>query len=138
MRKNYLKPTLTSEEFVSSQYIAACEYETSYKGKCDISGYVFVDNPNEGTWGVYDEGVDEYKYDNTACDNYFETPEKPEYNAFVFTDIEYKQFGTINIPLVGEVPNYKRVGKGTMTRVYNFDDTHVNHNIDPNIHHNVS
>lgn len=125
-KKVYSKPILESETFVPQEYVAKCKYDVSYKGKCDTSGYIFTDTDKDGE---YNEGRDPYKYDNTACEHYFETTEKPEYNAFAFESIEFKSTGLFK--------GYW-VGKGRMTRVYNFDNTHANHFLDDTVHHNVS
>lgn len=126
-KRAYSKPILESETFVPQEYVAKCQYKTSYKGKCDISGYVFTDTDMDG---YYDEKTDPYKYKNTACRRTFETSEEPHLNAFIFPRrewIEGKKGGR----------GYY-VGRGTMTRIFNFDNTHANENIDTTIHHNVS
>lgn len=125
-KKAYIKPVLESETFVPQEYVAKCAYKHSYKGKCDISGYVFTDADMDG---IYDERADPYKYENTACEHYFETKEQPHLNAFIFERREYISTGWFR--------GYY-VGRGKMTRVFNFDDTHANVNIDDTIHHNVS
>lgn len=125
-KRMYIKPVLESETFVPQEYVAKCAYKYSYKGKCDISGYVFTDTDMDG---IYDEKTDPYKYDNTACGRYFETTEKPHKNAFIFSRREWIR--------EGKRGGYY-AGRGNMTRIYNFDDTHANVNIDDTIHHNVS
>lgn len=130
MKKAYVKPSMESEAFVPDGYVSACEYTSSYKGKCDTSGHIFVDTNGNGQ---YDPGVDKYKYDNTACDQFFESATMPEYNAFAFSRMKLNNNGT---PL-WLLDDYWE-GVGTPIRVYNFDDTHANHNLDKEIHHNVS
>lgn len=125
-KKAYIKPVLESETFVPQEYVSKCEYEYSYKGKCDISGYVFTDNNGNG---IYDEKTDSYKYENTACNGYFESDVKPHVNAFIFTDRKWVKTGLWE--------GYY-VGRGTMTPIYNFKDTHANANIDETVRHNVS
>ena len=73
MRKNYVKPTLNSEEFTPEVYCASCKDKgvTTYSASCDTSGYVFSDNgngifDNNGVGVITGNGTDDYKNYNTA------------------------------------------------------------------------
>ena len=77
--KDYVRPMMRSEVFAANEYISAC-----YSGNCNISGAVYMDTNGNGN---YDEGIDKYKYTNSACRESFtvtgaSSPE-PKANAFV-------------------------------------------------------
>ena len=112
MKREYVKPVMMGEAFVANEYVAAC-----YHGVCNISGYVFTDNNGNG---VYDAGIDKYKYYNTACNHDYwirgQNSELPAKNAFVFQDRQWSLF-------------YWE-GVGDPTPVWNFDDTHTTTTMD--------
>lgn len=118
-KRIYKKPELISEAFVPQSYVAACAWdEVEWRGKCDMTGYVFWDSNNNGT---YDAGIDKYASTNTACPDWYITKIKPTQNAFIFAEVTGK--GTFSSP-------YK--GKGTGTRGYRFEepgDTHFTANL---------
>lgn len=68
MRKNYVKPTLTCEKFITQEYCGVCKQNgvTTYSASCDTSGYVFKDTNGNHT---FDNGTDEYLNYNTAGDD---------------------------------------------------------------------
>ena len=79
MKKAYVKPSMESEEFVPSEYVAVCTGAT-YDAWCNHSGYIFHDyNGN----GVIDRG-DDYIYTNDACGEHYRSEEMPEFNALAF------------------------------------------------------
>lgn len=80
MKKAYVKPAIETETFVANRCVAACENPSSYVGYCDISGPVYMDTNNNG---VYDDGIDQYSYTNTACNQMYESTTQPHFNAFV-------------------------------------------------------
>ena len=107
--KNYVRPMMESEVFAANEYISAC-----YSGNCNISGAVYMDTNGNGN---YDEGIDKYKYTNSACKESFtvtgaSSPE-PKANAFVVKS-ELVWDGIFN----GHFET-------TATPVYNFNDVHV-------------
>ena len=134
MKKAYVKPSMESEAFVPNEYITACHNDVSYVGKCDITGYVFNDTNGNG---VYDAGIDEYDYKNTACDERYESSVQPHVNAFVFSERRWVDGGRL------ERGHYE--GVGTSTGVFHYQsydwwstDNHVTANIDTRVHQNVS
>lgn len=112
MKRVYVRPMIESEAFVPNEYITACYY-----GNCNIDGNVYTDNNDNG---IYDEGIDTYKYTNSACKNSFEiigeTATKPGANAFI-----------VGRHWVWDVKSLFDWGYWSeeVTPVYNFDDTHV-------------
>lgn len=137
-KKSYSKPILVSEYFFPNSYVTTCVYASSYKGKCDISGYVFIDSNNNGK---YDPGIDNYKYYNTACQDFFESDTKPVKNAFLFQKkdiIQWKDiFGNIHKDnSTGLRTPY--IAQGTPIEIYNFKNQHANYELDTKLHHNVS
>ena len=109
MKMKWEEPRIEVQKFIPNEYVAACYY-----GNCNISGEVYMDSNNNGQ---YDEGIDQYKYRNTACQHDFsvtgqDSPE-PKANAFV----------------VGKHWIWTGFGKGhweeSVTPVYNFDNVHV-------------
>lgn len=116
MKKNYVRPQICGERFVSNEYVAAC-----YHGVCNISGYVFTDVNNNG---VYDAGTDTYKYKNTACNaDYWvegDSATLPPKNAFVFRNKKWEWTG---------FGGYW-VGDGEPVQVWNFDDHHTTTSMD--------
>lgn len=127
MKKAYIKPTMENEEFVPNQFVAACENPSSYVGYCDISGRVYLDS-NEN--GIYDEGIDTYKYTNSACHKMYESQIEPKFNAFV---VERK----LDIGDFWDPWDDKWVIK-KVTPVFNYMDVHVTQHIDTNKYYNVS
>lgn len=120
MKKNYVRPQICGERFVSNEYVAAC-----YHGVCNISGYVFTDVNNNG---VYDAEIDTYKYYNKACNaDYWvegDSTTLPQKNAFVFQSITWD---------TGDLWNPrddKWVGVGEPVQVWNFDDHHTTTSMD--------
>lgn len=132
MKKAYVKPTMENESFVPNQFIAACKNPSSYVGYCDISGRVYMDTNGNGQ---YDEGIDKYKYTNTACNRMYESDEMPTFNAFVVE--KNKTPGYWEGPLLGGhwVPGKTEV---VVTPVFNYNDVHVTQHIDQTKHYNVS
>lgn len=131
--KQYYPPLLTVEKFIPNEYVAACNDTDYWEGKCDWSGYIFTDTNGNG---VYDAGVDKYKYYNTACSSTFRTNEEPHVNAFGFSRAEQKwqkSDGTFCTERHWH-DNYDEtlvtVGVGTAVSGYNFNDIHFNTNID--------
>ena len=133
MKKAYVKPSMESEAFVVNQSVAACENPSSYVGYCDISGSVYMDTNNNG---VYDDGKDEYKYTNTACNQMYESQTQPHFNAFV-VDREWIPGHWTGWPFVSEwVEGHYQVN--SVTPVFNYMGVHVTQHIDTNKHYNVS
>lgn len=132
MKKAYIKPTMENEEFVPNQFVAACENPSSYVGYCDISGRVYLDNGN----GVYDEGIDTYKYTNSACNKMYESQIEPHFNAFVVEREWIPGHWEGGWPDYHWVDGYYKVTK--VTKVFNYMDVHVTQHIDTNKHYNVS
>ena len=138
-KRNYVKPILNSETFLSSEYISACKYEISYVGYCNISGDVYLDtNGNE----TFDPGIDQYKYGNTACDEKYESSTQPHTNAFVvegfkkttkYCDNPDKYTGHYSHNCETIEYSYTKA-----TPVFNYKDYHVTANYDSNPHKNVS
>ena len=132
MKKAYVKPSMESEAFVPNQFVAACENPSSYVGYCDISGRVYMDTNNNG---VYDDGIDEYKYTNSACNQMYESQTQPHFNAFV-VDREWID-GHWEGGWNGHwVDGHWQVNSATP--VFNYMGVHVTQNIDTQIHYNVS
>lgn len=83
MKKVYVKPELSGEQFLADEYVSAC-----WVGECNISGYVFHDYNKNGLidWG------DSYIYKNNDCDHKFivktDSDEKPAMNALIFSRSE--------------------------------------------------
>ena len=133
-KKTYVKPLLECEAFLPQEYVAKCSNPTSYVGHCDISGAVFTDSNDNH---VYDEGIDEFKYNNTACKEHFESKIQPTKNAFIFpSGSKLKDFGHWTGPLW--IADFRRVGVGTPVPIFNFKNTHACSKIDSQLHHNVS
>ena len=107
MKMKWEEPRIEVQKFIPNEYVAACYY-----GKCNISGEVYMDTNHNGQ---YDEGIDPYKYNNTACKHNFsvtgQDSPQPQANAFV-VDREW-------------VGSFHGHWKTTATPVYNFDDDHV-------------
>ena len=120
MKKNYVRPQICGEKFVSNEYVAAC-----YHGVCNISGFVFTDNNNNEK---YDARIDTYKYYNTACyEDYWvegDSATLPPKNAFVFQERRLD----IGNPLI--IWDDKYVGVGEPVQVWNFDDQHTTTSMD--------
>ena len=94
MKRAYVKPTMESEAFVASEYIAVCTGAT-YDAWCNHSGYIFHDDNGNG---IIDRG-DDYIYRNDACGEHYRSEEMPEFNALAFNgdQVEWKGglfFGT--------------------------------------------
>ena len=107
--KDYVRPMMKSEVFAANEYISAC-----YSGNCNISGAVYMDTNGNGN---YDEGIDKYKYTNSACRESFtvtgaSSPE-PKANAFVVKR-EWVWDGFLDGHWETEA-----------TPVYNFNNVHV-------------
>lgn len=138
MKKAYVKPSMESEEFVPSEYVAACSGGATYVGRCDISGSVYIDGDGDGILTSGKGSRDSYKYANTACGRLYESDQKPTFNAFVMQGdweaIEYETEYIFGIPV--RVP-VKWQAKDAI-RVFNYNDVHVTQNIDTNIYYNVS
>lgn len=134
-KRAYSKPILESEAFVPQEYVAKCANHVIYYGTCDISGYVFED---KGQLGVYEPGIDTYKYRNTKCNRTFETSEQPHQNAFIFQRIDTKKVQVGTGWFGRPIYDYITVGVGDPVPIYNFDDTHANFRINDTAHHNVS
>lgn len=121
MKREYVKPVMMGEAFVANEYVAAC-----YHGVCNISGYVFTDTNGNG---VYDAGIDKYKYYNTACNHDYwiqgQNSELPAKNAFVFQRIQYNDNNTF----WDDSDDYWG-GVGNPTPVWNFDETHTTTTMD--------
>lgn len=133
MKKAYVKPSMESEAFVPNQCVAACENPSSYVGYCDISGPVYMDTNNNG---VYDDGIDQYSYTNTACNQMYESTTQPHFNAFV-VDREWIPGHWTGWPFVSEwVEGHYQVNSATP--VFNYMGDHVTQHIDTNKHYNVS
>lgn len=136
MKKEYVKPQIFGEKFVANEYVAAC-----YHGVCNISGYVFTDTNGNGT---YDKGIDTYKYENIACKHDYwiegQSSTLPSKNAFIFdkydTEMMLVEKGHFITGIFGNkiwIPDkYERVkvGVGTPTPVWNFDDDHTTTTMD--------
>lgn len=132
MKKAYIKPTMENEEFMPNQFVAACENPESYVGYCDISGKVYLDNNKNG---IYDEGIDTYKYTNSACNKMYESSIKPHFNAFVVKKEWIRgHYDWSKWPPVW-IEGYEKV---TTTPVFNYMNVHVTKHIDTNKHYNVS
>lgn len=133
MKKAYVKPTMENESFVPNQFIAACKNPSSYIGYCDISGRVYMDTNGNG---LYDEGIDKYKYTNTACNQMYESDKMPEFNAFVVE--EKRAPGHWEGGLWGGhwVPG--EIIEVVVTPVFNYKDVHVTQHLDQTKHYNVS
>lgn len=135
MKKAYVKPSMESEEFVPSEYVAACSGGATYVGHCDISGSVYIDGDGDGILTRGKGSEDYYKYTNSACDRLYESDQMPTFNAFVMKgDWEAIEWETY--PIIGKVP-VKWQAKDAI-RVFNYNDVHVTQNIDTNIYYNVS
>lgn len=110
--KNYVKPMMESEVFAANEYISAC-----YSGNCNISGEVYMDTNGNG---IYDKGIDQYKYYNSACREEFvvtgQSSPEPKANAFV-----------VGRHWVWDVQGWFDWGhwEEETTPVYIFDDVHV-------------
>ena len=123
---------MESEAFVPNQFVAACENPSSYVGYCDISGPVYMDTNNNG---VYDDGIDEYKYTNDACNQMYESQTQPHFNAFV-VDREWIS-GHWEGGWNGHwVEGHWQVNSATP--VFNYMGVHVTQHIDTQMHYNVS
>lgn len=88
MKKAYVKPTMESEEFVPSKYVAVCTGAT-YDAWCNKDGYIFNDYNGNG----YIDSEDTFIYVNEACNEHYRSEIKPEFNALAFNeyqlDIDY-------------------------------------------------
>lgn len=109
MKMRWEEPRIEVQKFIPNEYVAACYY-----GNCNISGSVYMDSNGNGQ---YEEGVDRYKYYNTACQHDFSvtgqgSPE-PKANAFVVG----KQWVWTGF--------FEGHWEESVTPVYNFDDVHV-------------
>ena len=139
MKKAYVKPTMESEAFVPSEYVAACSGGATYVGHCDISGYVYIDGDGDGILTRGEGSGDYQKYYNTACNRLYESDQMPTFNAFVmkgdWVPIEWKD---VYIPLVGLQKIPIKWQAEDAIPVFNYNDTHVTQNIDTNIYYNVS
>lgn len=129
-KKVYEKPMLISEAFISNEYVAACQYQSSYVGYCDISGPVYLDTNRNGK---FDPGVingDDVlpQYINTACGKKYESEKKPEINAFVVSGLEWVPESLIS-------GHWKW---DSLTPVFNYNNVHVTQHIDETLHYNVS
>lgn len=133
MKKAYVKPAIETETFVANRCVAACENPSSYVGYCDISGPVYMDTNNNG---VYDDGIDQYSYTNTACNQMYESTTQPHFNAFV-VDKEWINGHWTGIPFFSEwVEGHWQVNSATP--VFNYNRVHVTQHIDTERHYNVS
>lgn len=135
MKKAYVKPTVESEAFVANRCVAACENPSSYVGYCDISGRVYADSNNSGQ---YEDGIDQFIYTNTACNQMYESQVQPHFNAFVVDREWIPRHWEGGFPIVGGghwVEGHWQINSATP--VFNYDD-HVTQHIDPVRHYNVS
>lgn len=119
MKKEWVRPTITGQEFVANEYVSACWY-----GKCNLNGQVYIDvNGNK----QYDAGTDTFKYTNKACKKPF---------SIQGVDNGYNQASDfINAFVVGEQTKWVQTGSHiwqgkwetttTVTPVYNFNNYHV-------------
>ena len=143
-KRNYVRPILNRELFSAENYIAACKAEYSYVGYCNISGPVYLDT-NEN--GVFDPGIDQHEYDNTACNRKYESTIQPHTNAFVVIGLEKKTTycdnpsysPTLGIPHhIGHNCEKTTYTYTSATPVFNYEDVHVTANYDTNLHKNLS
>ena len=111
---------MESESFVPQEYIAACKYNSSYVGYCDITGYVFYDTNNNGVWDKKDKRL----HYNTSCNAKYESTVKPHVNAFV-----------------SNCWSYDKHCSSTPVFYFKYDEKnskHVSQKIDETLYHNVS
>ena len=127
MKRRYVRPLMTSEVFVANEYVAAC-----WLGECNVAGNVYLDTNGNG---VYDEGIDEYKYRNSQCGEPFDISgigngiENAEqlHNAFVVGEHRRLDWVYIGTGPITDRDYYIPVWN-TYTdtvNVYNFNGTHV-------------
>ena len=109
MKKEWVRPTITGEQFVANEYVSACWY-----GKCNITGNVYVDDGD----GKFDASKDKWSYYNTACGHQFSI-QGANNNINDASQL-------INAFVVGKHWNWDTHEWETTTiPVYNFDKVHV-------------